>query len=254
MRTRTRPFSLLALGMAVALTACADLPTSNSTSTLPPNETETLALSLDELASDAALLGDTEAATDFQDGALALRLGAVPSEIGVVVAGEEHRFRAVVTAIATRGPDGAEVMRRSIVAWRGADRPEQVLRLSALADESVFGNRDDVTDRAHAIGTYVDFARQVRLRAVDGSLASQLTSLAGPCPNGADDPRFACNLARFGVHLDGLFEVQNSSEALVRISTAESSVSGVIVRRTDGGSGGRPTPTANPARPQPTGI
>lgn len=253
MRTQTRPFSLLALGVAVALTACADLPTASNDNSMPPTtESETLALSLDEIAGDAALLGDPEAASDFHDGALALRLGAVPSEIGVTVAGEELRFRAIVTAIAMRGPDGADVMRRSIVAWRGVDRPEQVLRLAARADEAVFGPRDASADPARAIGTFADFARHVRLRATDGSLASRLETLGSVCPNGADDPRFACNLARFEMRLDGLFDTTNDPSTRVRISSEETGVSGVVIHRTDGGSGGRPT--ATPARPQPTGI
>lgn len=250
---RNRPFlpRLAPLAILLGLAACVDLPTSGTAGGTPtaPDATEEMALSLDELASQASLAGDEPAATDFADGALALRLGAQPTEIAVTVAGQDHRYWAVAIGIVERAPDGVELLRRAIIAWTGAPAPTSAFRVLARSDAAAF-DRDDTAGRAN--GTFVDFVRQARYEAVEGSLASALTSIGTPCPNAAQDRRFACNLARFEMRLDGTFELVGDATARLTVFSEGVGIGGVVVRRTDGGDGGRPTTTARPGRPQPT--
>jgi hypothetical protein len=72
-------------------------------------------------------------------------------------------------------------------------------------------------------------------------------SIGPVCPVADRDLRFACNLARFDIRLDGTFELVGDANARIPIATSPDGVSGVVIRRTDGGSGGRPT--VNPGRP-----
>lgn len=249
---RNRPFLpyLAPLAFLLGLAACADLPTSGTTGAGPalPEATEEMALSLDELATQASLAGDTPAASDFADGALALRLGAEPTEIAVNVDGQDYRYWAVAIGIVERAPDGAELLRRAIVAWTG-DRPTAAFRVMARHDAAEFGPPGDA---GRATGTFVDFVRGARYQAVEGSLASEVTSIGGECPNAARDPRFACNLARFTMRLDATFEVTGDPVHRLPVFSEAAGIGGVVVRRTDGGDGGRPTTTARPGRPQPT--
>ncbi len=250
----TRPFAprMLAVALAVSLAACADLPTSSPDigSTAAPPADEPVALSLDELASQASLAGDEPAAGAYADGALAIRLGAVPTEIAVSVGNQQYRYWAVVIGIIERAPDGAELLTRRFVAWTGEPRPTAALRTLSRSDAAVFGAFDDPTDVGRATGSWVDFVRDARFTAVDGTIATILNSIAGDCPNAERDPRFSCQLARFDVRLDGTFELAGDVTARVNIATAPPSVAGIVVRRTDGGRGGRPAVT--PSRPMAT--
>jgi hypothetical protein len=123
----------------------------------------------------------------------------------------------------------------------------------ARSDEAFFGREDDPSDAGRAIGTYLDFARRARYQAIEGSLATTLTSIGESCPTAEPDRRFACNLARFAMRLDGTFELVGDATVRLPVFSEGVGIGGVVVRRTDGGSGGRPTPTAQPGRPQPTG-
>jgi hypothetical protein len=120
----TRPFfpRLVPLAALLMAAACADLPTSSEGGNVAPapDGNEAVALSLDEVATQASLSGDAAAANDFADGALALRLGAVPTEIAVNVGGQDYRYWAVAIGIVERAPDGAELLKRSVIAWTGS--------------------------------------------------------------------------------------------------------------------------------------
>ena len=98
----------VAVAAAFTLVACGgDLPTSAGNSPVVAGD-ESLAASLDELSASASLLGDDRSAEAYADGALAIRLGAVPTEIAVAVGGQDFRYWAVITGIVERGPDGAD--------------------------------------------------------------------------------------------------------------------------------------------------
>lgn len=252
---QTRPFfpRFAPIAALTLLAACSDLPTSTTTAAPAPSTGgEELALSLDELASQASLAGDPAAATDFADGALAIRLGAVPTEIAVNVEGQDYRYWAVAMGIIERAPDGAELLKRAVIAWTGDPRVTAAFRVMARSDEGYFGREDDPSDASRATGTFVDYERPARYVAVEGSLATALTSIGATCPNAARDTRFACNLARFMMRLDGTFEVATDATVRRPVFSEAAGIAGVVVRRTDGGRGGRPTTTARPGRPQPT--
>jgi hypothetical protein len=243
---RSTQCSLAALAL---LAACGtELPTSSSP--LPDTESESIAMSLDVLAGDAAALGDQSAREAYADGALAIRLGAVPTEIAVEVGGETFRYWAVVTGIVDRGPDGAELLRRTLVAWTGDGRVDAVLRVVSRSDEAQFG-RDHSSDPGLALGSWVDLARQHRFTATQGSAATTLGQVGPACPNAERDQRFECHLARFDARIDGLFELNGDATVRLPIATSPDGIAGVVVRRTDGGRGGRPG-TATPQRPMPT--
>lgn len=244
------PRLILATSLVVLAACGGDLPTSSiGTGSLPDGD-ESLAASFDELASGAALLGDDASAQAYADGALAIRLGAVPTEIAVTVAGQDYRYWAVITGIVERGDDGAELLRRSLVAWTGAPRPTAVLRAVARSDAAIFGRDDIAGDPGRANGSWNDLERQHRFVAIDGSFGSVVNSIGQACPVADRDPRFACNLARFDVRMDGTFELVGDATVRLPIATAPDGVAGVVIRRTDGGDGGRPT--VNPGRPMPT--
>ncbi len=248
-----RPFTprLLAVLCATLLAACGDLPTSTPAGTAADIAgDEPSALALDELSTQAALVGDAPGASAYADGALAIRLGAVPTEIAVVIDNRQYRYRAVVIGVVERRADGAELLRRNFVAWTGAPRVTAALRTVSRSDAASFGAFAEATDAGRATGTWADIARDARFTAVEGSVATTLSSLAGSCPNAQRDPRFTCDLARFDVRLDGTFAPSRDAGARVMIATSPPSVAGIVVHRTDGGSGGRPGVT--PSRPQPT--
>jgi hypothetical protein len=241
----------IAASAVILLAACGgDLPTSANQPSPSSFGDEGLAASFDEMSLGAASLGDQASAEAYADGALAIRLGAVPTEIAVKVAGQDYRYWAVITGIVERGPDGAELLKRSLVAWTGAPRPTAVLKAIARSDAAVFGRDDIPGDPGRAIGSWNDLERHHRFIAIDGSFGSVLHNIGPSCPNAERDTRFSCNLARFDVRMDGTFELAGDATVRLPIATAPDGVSGVVVRRTDGGSGGRPT--ATPSRPMPT--
>lgn len=250
MRGSCSPRSIAA-SLVIALAACGgDLPTSSLGTDPTVAGDEMVAASLDELSASAAMLGDDRSAEAYADGALAIRLGAVPTEIAVTIAGQGFRYWAVVTGIVERGPDGAELLKRSLVAWTGEPRPTAVLRAVARSDQATFGRDDIAGDPGRANGSWTDLERDHRFIAIDGSFASVLNGIGPACPNAEQDQRFACNLARFDVRMDGTFELTGDATVRLPIATAPDGVAGVVVRRTDGGRGGRPT--ATPSRPMPT--
>jgi hypothetical protein len=122
-----------------------------------------------------------------------------------------------------------------------------VLRAVARSDAAIFGRDHFEGDPGRANGSWTDLERQHRFEAIDGSFASVVNSIGPVCPVADRDPRFACNLARFDVRLDGTFELVGDATARIPIATAPDGVAGVVIRRTDGGDGGRPT--VNPGRP-----
>ena len=248
MRTSISLLSIAA-SIAILLAACGDdLPTSTAPDQFAA--VNGIAASLDEMSASASLLGDASSAEAYADGALAIRLGAVPTEIAVSVAGQEYRYWAVITGIVDRGADGAELLKRSLIAWTGAPRPTAVLKVMARSDAAVFGRDDLPGDPGRATGTWHDLERAHRFAAIDGSFASVVNTIGPLCPNAARDGRFACNLARFDVRMDGTFELVGDHTVRLPIATAPDGVAGVVIRRTDGSRGGRPT--AVPGRPMPT--
>jgi hypothetical protein len=244
-------FGLLAALAAMALlAACGDLPTSG---TAPfdagaASADEELALSFDELSTQASLQGDAAAASDYADGALAIRLGVRPTEIAVMVDGQGYRYYAVVTGIVERIGDGPELLKRTLFAWTG-NRPTAVLRITSRSDEATFARDEDVNDLGKAVGRWNDLVRHARFEAIDGLANTSLNSVAGNCPVADRDTRFECNLARFDLRTDGTYELVGDATARHQIASTAPSIGGVVLKRTDGGRGGRPT--VNPSRPMP---
>jgi hypothetical protein len=243
---------LAVLAALAMLSACGDLPTGGSStfdqSAGTPSADEALAISFDEMSTQASLQGDAEAASDYADGALAIRLGVRPTEIAVMVDGQGYRYYAVVTGIVERAGDGPELLKRTLFAWTG-DRPEAVLRITSRSDEATFARDENVNDLGKAIGRWNDLVRHARFLAIDGVANTGLKSIAGPCPVAQRDVRFECNLARFELRTDGTYELAGDVTARHQIASSAANIGGVVLKRTDGGRGGRPT--VSPSRPMP---
>lgn len=246
---RTTITRTLSTALLLATAACAELPSGAAGSAASPPDAalEGVALSLDAMADEASRSGDALAATEYADGALALRLGAQPTEIAVTIRGQGYRYYAVVTGVVERHGSGPELLRRTVVAWNRMDRPDAILRLTSRADAATFGHDESLGDLGRATGSWVDLTRGHRFAAVDGGVATTLNSLAGRCPAGQSDTRFTCQLARFGLRMEGVFELVGDATARVEIATESSSIAGVVVQRspvtTD-------RPTVTPSRPE----
>lgn len=221
------------LGLSFA--ACADRsPTGTGNETEEFSSAPNFALS----ASQAAAAGDVASAAVYEGAALAVRLGARPTPILVTVDGEVSRYDAVVVATWEELPSGDSALRRSLVAWRGGNRPIALLDVSTMGDVGSFGSQfepaSDPRSRAH--GTWVNLARGLRYVATVGEASIVVAQVGDACnlPDGrGQDPR--CVLADFSIKVDGLFRLGAASPDAgvdaVRIYTEASRVNGVIIAR-----------------------
>ncbi len=245
MRTMPFPTALIA---ALAITACADGPTSTS----PVLESEPpLAATLDEMALHAASIGDDRAATAYAGGALALRFGIEPSEIVVTVDGADTRYLGVVTGFADPAGDGG-VGIRSLVAWTTDGAPAAFLQVDSRSDAAAFDPTGAPMGPGLAKGSWANLATRTRHVAEEGSSFTAVTSLAGRCPNqpAGTDPRVLCTSARFTVRTEGTFVSLAQPSERVTIAVPQQSIAGALLQRQGGGDPVRP-PTAQPGRPMP---
>jgi hypothetical protein len=235
--------------LLAAAAACADLPTTGgdaASAISADGDFESVALSFDAMSEGALRSGDDRAAAEYADGALALRLGARPTEIAVTIRGQSFRYFAVVTGVTERDASGTELLRRTVVAWNRMDHPDAILRLTSRSDDAGFGRAEEL---GRATGSWVNLTQGLRFSGVEGSLGTTLNATAGACPVGQRDARFTCHLARFGVRLDGVFELVGDATARVEITTQSPSVAGVVLQRTTGPSTDRPLGTVSDSRP-----
>lgn len=216
---------------ALALVAgCADQPTE------PTMEDAELAASFEAMAAQATRDGDSDAATAFEGGALALRAGIAPTEITLVVDGEEVPHKAVVFAVARSGPDGPRLLMRSLLAWSGHDPRETILKVMLLSDEAEFGHPSQMVPMGRARGWFADLVEAIRYRAVEGSAGIQVAQVGGPCgPAAPDRPGIRCRKARFDIQVNGGFAILGSGEPAVPpvvtlgITGEAEGVAGIIV-------------------------
>lgn len=204
--------------------ACTDGPSGPSVEDAPHIEA-----ALEALAVEANRTGDAEAATAWSGGALAIRLGAEPTDIAVVFDGESVRYKAVVVGAVYPDGAGGTILRRSLIAWTGHPRPAAVLQVTTLHDEASF---DQSTLRAR--GVWADLRRGLRWLAVRGGASLVLDETGEPCLRQPGDTQLRCVTASFDVRLAGLFRLRSTTlttSRAVEISTAADGVSGVIIAR-----------------------
>lgn len=208
--------------------------------------TEPLATSADDLSITASALeqeafradgsGDADRATAFRGAAAALRFGVRPSVIEVGVDGESHRYLAVVTGNIERLADGDTALRRTLVAWRGANGPLDILRIITLGNQGAFSSEAEpaTNPRARAHGLWVNLQRDSRWLATTGSTGLALGDLGGACaPLGRAENDVRCVRATFGFDVDGLFRLGGASPddgaPAVRIRAETQRVEGVVL-------------------------
>lgn len=221
----------------VALAACGESPAGPEAEQLPELEA-----SIEQMAAEANRAGDADAAVAFADGLEAVRFGVRPSEIAVTVGGEEVRYHALVVGVVVNHGDGRELVRRSLIAWAGANRPAALLQVSAFSDEATFGypadlnTRPDPTGRAR--GTWADLVRRHRWVATAGTVAIKVASVGDPCPAIPAHPDIQCRVARWDLRLDGTFHQllrrdarQATTGAALAIGSAAQGISGVVIQR-----------------------
>lgn len=229
MSARTvRLFGTLALfGLAAG---CSDSPTE------PLDHDADLAASLDAMAAEANQNGDADAATAFSGGALAVRAGVQPSEISILINDEAVTHKALVFAVARGGPQGQQVLMRSLIAWSGTEVRETILDVLLLADQAQFGHPSQMVPQGRARGWFADLVERVRYLATGGSAGIQVAELGAPCGRAApDNPSIRCRKARFDVQVDGDFhrrapgDPAESPETRLTIETDATGVAGIIV-------------------------
>jgi hypothetical protein len=226
--------------LGVTLAACADRsPTGNE-----PEQFKALGSEPNFAfeASKSAAIGDAASAAVYEGAALAVRLGARPTDILVSVDGEVNRYEAVVVATVQELSPGDTALRRSLIAWnREGERLVALLDVTTLADVGSFSSPfEPASDpRARAQGTWVNLVRGARYDATTGDASIVVADIGGSCnsPDGRSDPR--CSLADFSVDVDGLFRLGGTSPRAgldaVRIQTEATRVNGVIIGRGDDG-------------------
>jgi hypothetical protein len=245
---RTTTHLSVSLVATLLMTACAEAPTGTSPFTEPE---PIVAATLDEMALQAASVGDDRSAAAFAGGALALRFGVEPSELIVKVDGSDVRYLAVMTGIVESGSQG-ELGNRSLVAWTAQGAPAAFLQVDARSDAGVFDPSGLPGDPGIAKGVWADLSARARYAAEEGSSYTTLNSAAGRCPGqpAGADPRVICQLARFDVRLDGTFVSLTQPTVRVNIAIPQQGVSGALLQRQGGGDPVR-GPTAQPGRPLP---
>ena len=218
-----------AIALLGVTAGCAENPT------VPTDESTELALAFDAMAADANREGDGDGAASLSAGSIALRMGARPTDIEVVIDGESIRHHALVAAV-TRTVDGQTRLLQTLFAWTGARRPTAILEVGILGEEGTFDPSATTDPSGRARGVYKNLADRFRWIAVSGEAAIHLAGTGEDCgrPLG-ENPNIRCTKARFNIVVDGLFHERtlNSTGALSdvahRIFTEAEGVNGVVI-------------------------
>lgn len=202
-----------------------------------------LATTFDAMAGEANGRGDPDESAAFSGAAMAVRLGIRPTEIGVSVGGESRRYLAFVHVIRHGQRDGNLPSLRTMVAYRArADsrRPAEVLFL-ATAGEDVVINLPSLAGfrpsaETFAVASWKDLVNGQFWVATSGKAGIKLESTGGPCPKLSPNRSVTCNVAEFGVLLDGEFHplVRNERANVDRsrtlqIGTRSGGVNGAVL-------------------------
>jgi len=213
--------SLRAVGMGGVLAAFAACSSPES-GTAP--EDEELAVAFDGLSRDANAGGDAEGGAAFSGAAMALRLGIRPTEIAVSVGGESRRYLAFVHVLVRVTNTGRSFEHRTMVAFRGLRRPEEVLYLAATADEQPLLHPASAgpaaSPLAAAIASWTDFVNRKIYVATAGKAGIKQESLGDPCPKISSGRSVKCQTGKFAVLLNGEFHQIGRDRSQVAAGTA----------------------------------
>jgi len=225
------PFRLFgAIGLIGLAAGCSD------TATQPTDDTIELAVAFEGLAADANRDGDAEGAAALSAGSIALRMGARPTPIEVMVNGEAVRHFALVAGV-VRTIGDQRVMLRTLFAWTGDRRPASILEVGILGAEGTFNPVASTAFAGRARGVYRKLAARLRWVASSGSAAIALAGTGEACGRPlSDNPNIECVKARFDIRVDGIFHQRSDdrmmrpiSDVPLRISTNAEGVNGVVV-------------------------
>jgi hypothetical protein len=217
-----------AIALLGVTAGCSDNPT------VPTDESTELALAFDAMAADANREGDGDGAASLSAGSIALRMGARPTEIAVVIDGETIRHHALVAAV-TRTVDGQTRLLQTLFAWTGARRPTAILEVGILGTEGTFDPSATTDPSGRARGVYKNLVDRFRWIAASGGAAIGVDDTGEACgrPLG-DNPNISCVKARFSVLVDGLFQERSLNGGVVsdvahRIYAEAEGVNGVVI-------------------------
>lgn len=194
-----------ALVIAALAAGCA------SDSTAPNVEDVELAATFDGLSSDANGRGDGDESAAFGGAAMAVRLGIRPTEILVAVGAESRRYLAFVHVVSHGQGAGARPALRTLVAYRTGERarPTEVLYLATAGDSVIIGLPSGGGPRGSmdnlAVASWKDLVNRQFWVATGGKAGVKLQSTGGVCPKLSPNGNVTCNVAEFGVLLDGEF-------------------------------------------------
>lgn len=196
-----------AVAVAAVIAACAG----DSAAPAADQDVE-LAATFDALSGEANGRGDADESAAFSGAAMAVRLGIRPTEIAVNVGGDSRRYLAFVHVVRHGQRDGILPALRTMVAYRtvaDSRRPAEVLYM-ATAGDSVVVSLPSLTDirpsaDAFAVASWKDLVNQQFWVATAGKAGIKLQSTGEACPKLPSNGRVTCNVAEFGVLLDGEF-------------------------------------------------
>jgi hypothetical protein len=220
---------------ALVVAACSSDPV-----TYQANDEE-LAAALDELTQQANQRGDVDAGAAYSGAAMAIRLGIRPTPIEVEVGDQSQRYLAFVHVVTHSGAAARAIRLRTMVAYRGETRPEQILYLATMADEAELGfptisldRRPDV--RQLAWSTWLDRPNRKLWVATAGTAGIEQKALGSACPKVSGRVSVQCTAATFAVRLDGEFHplVENrrgeiDRTASLSIQTQADAVNGAVL-------------------------
>jgi hypothetical protein len=228
---RRRIVALAGLAAWLVATGC----TSDS-ATGGTDQDEDLAIEFDALAREANARGDGDAGAGFGAAAMAIRFGIRPSEVTVAVDGRSQTYAAFVHRTNhTRG--GSAVSIRTLVAYRAVDaRPRDVLFVSLTQDSLDFIHPASARPGASGLSTWADGSARRLYLAIRGFGEIVQESRLGACPRSTAASRVTCALARFGVRVEGGYQLMNGSRrdqldpaTQVVIRTRATGVNGAIL-------------------------
>jgi hypothetical protein len=183
----------------------------------------------DDLMAHATREGRIERAEILRQGALAISSGVAPSEIDILFRDRTLACQAIVVGVRRPGPDGGQVLDRSLIAWTGTP-VSGALQVSTVADTAAFDAPWSVEARPPARGAWQDLAADefwvTPVGSVEIRLAATDEGTPLPVPGGG---RYLP--ARYDLRIHGMLARRGGPGPAFPIHAEAKAVQGVVVSR-----------------------